>query len=51
MGVQITAVDAGGKPACKIPLENGYFEVVVPKAFLAGRTKTIRVQWIDFFRR
>ena len=34
----------------KIPLEEGYFEVTVPRAVLASGPDMLRVQWIDFYR-
>ena len=47
---EIRAFGAGGKPVGKVPLNHGYFEVTVPKAFLNSQTKTIKLEWIDFYR-
>jgi hypothetical protein len=33
-----------------LPLKEGYFEFVIPKAFLADDVTTCRIEWIDFFR-
>ena len=34
----------------KIPLEEGYFEIVVPKEFIRSAGNSFEVQWIDFYR-
>lgn len=34
----------------RIPLEDGYFEVVVPKEFLRTSGGSFEMQWIDFYR-
>jgi hypothetical protein len=34
----------------KIPLQDGYFEVLLPAAFFEGNPSSIRLQWIDFYR-
>lgn len=47
---RIRALEANGKPARTIPLENGYFEVALPKAFLGSQAKSVTIEWIDFFR-
>ena len=47
MEIRIVA-GAGGKP--KIPLEDGYFEVRIPKAMLGEDAKSISLRWIDFLR-
>ena len=43
-------VGGNGKPAKKIPLQDGYFEMVLPKALFEGNPTTITVNWIDFYR-
>jgi hypothetical protein len=48
MDVRILGDD--GKPAKEIPLKDGQFEMVLPKAFFEGNPKTITVNWIDFYR-
>jgi hypothetical protein len=34
----------------KIPLEEGYFEVTIPREFLQKAGTSFRVEWIDFYR-
>jgi len=34
----------------KIPLEEGYFEVTVPKEFIQKAGNSFEIQWTDFFR-
>jgi hypothetical protein len=36
--------------AKKIPLEEGYFEITVPKEFLRNAGSSFEIQWIDFYR-
>lgn len=48
LGLQI--LDAGGQPARKLPLKNGSFVLILPKALLAGNPKNITLKWIDFYR-
>lgn len=37
-------------PTKNIPLEDGYFQVLLPRAFYASRAREFSVEWIDFFR-
>ena len=46
----IRIVGEDGKPAKEIPLKDGFFEVVLPKAFFESNPKSITVEWIDFYR-
>jgi hypothetical protein len=46
----IRIVGGDGKPARALPLKDGYFEVVLPKAFFEGNPKSITLNWIDFYR-
>jgi len=39
-----------GKATTAIPLQDGYFEIVLPKAFFQDTPKSISVKWIDFYR-
>ena len=39
-----------GQAEKKIPLEAGYFEVVIPQQFIRNAGKTFEVEWIDFYR-
>jgi hypothetical protein len=48
MGVRIVGGD--GKPAKKLPLKDGYFEMMLPRAFFEGNPKSITLNWIDFYR-
>ena len=44
----IEIVSMGGEK--KIPLKEGYFQVVVPEEFLQKAGTSFAVQWIDFYR-
>jgi hypothetical protein len=46
----IRILGGDGKPAKELPLKDGYFEVVLPKAFFEGNPKAITLNWIDFYR-
>ena len=46
----IEIVGAKDNAAQKIPLERGYFQLVIPKALLAGNPKSISLSWINFYR-
>jgi hypothetical protein len=46
----IRIVGGDGKPAKELPLKDGYFEILLPKAFFEGNPKSITVNWIDFYR-
>lgn len=48
MDVRILSGD--GKLTKAIPVKDGYFEIVLPKAFFDGNPKSITVRWIDFYR-
>ena len=39
-----------GKANKKIPLEEGFFEITVPKEFIRSAENSFEIQWIDFFR-
>ncbi len=39
-----------GKPANTIPLIDGYFEMKLPAALFAGETRSMTIDWIDFYR-
>jgi hypothetical protein len=49
--MDIRIVGGDGKPAKELPLKDGYFEMMLPKAFLEGNPQSITVKWIDFYRR
>jgi hypothetical protein len=46
----IRLVGGDGKPAKKLPLQDGYFEITMPRAFFQDNPKSITVNWIDFYR-
>ena len=48
--MEIRMVGSDGKPATAIPLQDGYFEMTLPKAFFEGNPHTIQLNWIDFYR-
>jgi hypothetical protein len=48
MDVRILTSD--GKPAKELPLEDGCFELALPKAFFEGNPKSITLNWINFYR-
>ncbi len=39
-----------GKQARELPLKDGYFELVLPRAFFESNPKAITLNWIDFYR-
>lgn len=39
-----------GQADKKIPLEEGYFEIAVPKEFIRSAGNSFEVHWIDFYR-
>ncbi|MFO0816461.1 MAG: hypothetical protein U1A77_00885 [Pirellulales bacterium] len=34
----------------QIPLKQGYFELRIPRKLLEGSARSLRIQWIDFYR-
>ncbi|MFO0822529.1 MAG: sigma-70 family RNA polymerase sigma factor [Gemmataceae bacterium] len=48
---EIIPMGSDGKPTEDRLLKDGYFEIPVPKAFLEGNPKEIRIHWINFYRR
>jgi hypothetical protein len=46
----IRMFDASGKPASKVPLESGCFEVDLPVRLIETNPKTLRLEWVDFYR-
>ena len=46
----IRSVGGDGKPARKLPLKGGYFEVALPRALFEGDPKSVTLTWIDFYR-
>jgi hypothetical protein len=48
--MDIRILSSDGKPADKIPLKNGYFEMRLPGALFRGNPRSITLNWIDFYR-
>lgn len=48
--MEIRMVGSDTKPAKTIPLKDGYFEIMLPKAFFESNPKAVTVNWIDFYR-
>jgi hypothetical protein len=48
--MDVRSLTSDGKPASKIPLKDGYFEMSLPRAFFEGNPKSITLNWIDFYR-
>lgn len=48
MDVRIVGKD--GTPAREIPVNDGYFEITLPRALFDDNPKSITLNWIDFYR-
>jgi hypothetical protein len=48
--MKIRIIGADGMPSSTIPLEQGYFEMQLPRAFFEKNPQTIAIHWIDFYR-
>lgn len=48
--MEIRIIGNNDKPVQAIPLEDGYFDLQLPKAFFEDNPKTITGNWIDFYR-
>jgi hypothetical protein len=48
--MDIRIVGGDGGPAQELPVEGGYFETTLPRAFFEGNPKSITLNWIDFYR-
>lgn len=48
--MEIRMVGKDEKPVKTIPLKDGYFEMQLPEALFADNPKSIRLNWIDFYR-
>jgi hypothetical protein len=46
----VRIVGGDGKPATELPLKDGYFELVLPRAFFQGSPRSVTLNWIDFYR-
>ena len=47
----VRAMDAKGTPTDGLPGEGGWFELTVPRVVLADESRTLTLDWIDFYRR
>ncbi len=47
---EIRMIGSDGKSSTQIPLEAGYFEVLLPKVLFESKPKSISISWIDFYR-
>lgn len=47
----VQILDRDNKPAARLPLEDGHFELQLPAPFLQGNPRSITLKWIDFYRR
>jgi len=45
----IRRLGADGKPTAGLPPDGGWFEMIIPQAFLTD-TRELKVEWIDFYR-
>ena len=48
--MEIHLIDKDGKPTNGLPLDDGYFEMQLPRTLLEGNPKSITINWIDFYR-
>ena len=48
--IDVRILGGDGKAAKELPVKDGYFEMVLPKAFFEGSPNSITVNWIDFYR-
>ena len=48
--MEVRMVGKDGEPVKSIPLEDGYFEMKLPKALFEDNPKSITLNWIDFYR-
>lgn len=50
MWMEIKVLDSQGKEAKGLPPKEGWFEMSIPAALLAGEEKGLDLHWIDFYR-
>ncbi len=48
--MEIRLIGNDGKPTKTMPLNDGYFEMQLPKALFEDSPKSITLNWIDFYR-
>jgi hypothetical protein len=49
--MEIRILDRDGKPTKTIPLQDGYFEMKLPTKFFESNPRSIKLDWIDFYRK
>lgn len=47
---EIRLIGNDGRPKTKIPLEDGYFELPLPRAIVDDNSPSVTIHWIDFYR-
>ncbi|MFN7876457.1 MAG: hypothetical protein ACK5PB_14160 [Pirellula sp.] len=48
--MEIRLLDRDGKPTKSIPLADGYFEIKLPAKTLESNPRSLKLEWIDFYR-
>lgn len=48
--MEIRLLDHDGKPTKSIPLADGYFEINLPAKTLESNPRSLKLEWIDFYR-
>lgn len=48
--MKIRMFDRDGKPTKTIPLQDGHFEIQLPKTLFESNPRSIKLEWIDFYR-
>ncbi len=48
--INIRLLNNAGNPTKTIPLQEGFFEMQLPKSFFQNNPKTFSLNWIDFYR-
>ncbi|MBC7966899.1 MAG: hypothetical protein H7Z17_13355 [Fuerstia sp.] len=48
--MEVRMVGKDGESMTTIPLQDGYFEILLPRAFFDDNPKSFTVNWIDFYR-
>lgn len=48
--LEIRPLDHDGKPTKSIPLKERYFEIKLPAKILESNPRSLKLEWIDFYR-
>lgn len=48
--IEFRPLDHDGKPTKSIPLKEGYFEIKLPAKILESNPRSLKLEWIDFYR-